>query len=444
MKIDWADNATNETGYSLERSTTNESSYAEIASLPANTTTYTNTGLTANTKYYYRLTALNATVGNSAYSASANGTTLPLPPAAPTTLTTTVLSHSQIKLNWVDASSNESEFVIMRSLVSNQDFVEIATTLPNVTTFTNDGLSEATTYYYKVFARNTGGSSAMTSVAQGTTLVAPVAAPTALQVTNTTFNSVTVTWTDNSTNETEFRLERSTDNVLWNAVFILEPNTTQNIDVEVDEATTYYYRIKAKSALGESGYSNTVNTTTPKSVPLAPSNLTLSYDEVSTIMTLSWTDNSFNEDEFIVERSTDGVTFEEIGTSTTAGYEETISLVHIARYRVLARNSAGKSAYSNVASQVVTGIEENSFDATVTLSPNPATENIAINIPQGSAGEVQLELYNAAGVQLKSERFMKGHAAFTKTVHVDEFPKGLIMIRIIHHGAVAVKKVVLE
>jgi hypothetical protein len=60
LQLDWQDNAAYETGYVLQRSTTLGSGYSTIASLGANTTSYTDTGLTANTAYYYQLSATNA------------------------------------------------------------------------------------------------------------------------------------------------------------------------------------------------------------------------------------------------------------------------------------------------------------------------------------------------------------------------------------------------
>lgn len=73
LNLSWSDNASNETGYAIERAT-GGGGYAEIARLAANTKTYSNTGLAANTEYLYRVRAFNAS-GNSAYSAAVSGRT---------------------------------------------------------------------------------------------------------------------------------------------------------------------------------------------------------------------------------------------------------------------------------------------------------------------------------------------------------------------------------
>ncbi|HEY9502441.1 MAG TPA: fibronectin type III domain-containing protein, partial [Pyrinomonadaceae bacterium] len=56
----------NEDGFQIERST-DGSTFTQIATVGANVTTYSNTGITCTVFYYYRVRAYNA-VGNSAYS----------------------------------------------------------------------------------------------------------------------------------------------------------------------------------------------------------------------------------------------------------------------------------------------------------------------------------------------------------------------------------------
>jgi titin len=134
----------------------------------ANVTTYTNTGLSANTQYYYRIRATNA-AGASAYSAEANATTLPFPPAAPSALAATALSSTSIRINWTDNANNETQFKIERKTGAGGTYAQVATVGANVTTYTNTGLSAATTYFYRVRANNAGGDSAYSAEASATT-----------------------------------------------------------------------------------------------------------------------------------------------------------------------------------------------------------------------------------------------------------------------------------
>src|SRR5215208_3678549 len=89
------------------------------------------------------------------------GAVAPVPPAAPTNLTATTFSSSQINLLWTDNSDNESGFKIERCKGATcTNFVQVAQVSANVTAFANTGLTRNTTYRYRVRAFNAGGNSA--------------------------------------------------------------------------------------------------------------------------------------------------------------------------------------------------------------------------------------------------------------------------------------------
>ena len=137
INLAWTDNDANEDGVKVERST-DGTSFTQIATVGVNATTYSNTGLTALTVYYYRVRSYNSS-GDSAYSNTANATT-PGPPAAPSNLTATPVSSSQINLAWTDNGGNENGFKIERS-PDGTGFTQIATVGANVTTYSNTGLT---------------------------------------------------------------------------------------------------------------------------------------------------------------------------------------------------------------------------------------------------------------------------------------------------------------
>jgi hypothetical protein len=96
----------------------------------------------------------------------------PVVPAAPTNLTATTVSRSQINLSWTDNSDNESGFKIERCKnASCTNFVEVAQVGANITTFANTGLTKNTTYNYRVRAFNAGGNSAYSNTASARTLL---------------------------------------------------------------------------------------------------------------------------------------------------------------------------------------------------------------------------------------------------------------------------------
>ncbi len=90
------------------------------------------------------------------------------PPAAPSNLTATAVSASQVNLSWTDNSNNETSFRVYRSKGGGR-FKRIATVGANVTAYSNTGLQPATTYFYRVRARNDAGDSDYSNTATATT-----------------------------------------------------------------------------------------------------------------------------------------------------------------------------------------------------------------------------------------------------------------------------------
>ena len=146
IDLEWTDNSSNETGFIIERKTGVGGTWSQIATVTANTTTYSNTGLSELTNYFYQTLAYNL-AGNSNYSNEDDATTLDAD--APSGLTATAVSASQINLEWND-SPGEDEFRIERATVSGGPFTEIDTVGQNITEYSDTGLSASTEYYYQV------------------------------------------------------------------------------------------------------------------------------------------------------------------------------------------------------------------------------------------------------------------------------------------------------
>jgi fibronectin type 3 domain-containing protein len=271
---------------------------------------------------------------------------------APSNLSANTVSSSEIDLSWTDNSDNELVFKIERSTDGGATFTEIATTGANVTTYADTGLTNATPYYYRVRASNSGGDSAYSNNASATLLPA---APSSLTASAVSSSEIDLFWADNSDNELVFKIERSSDGgATFTEIATTAANVTTYADTGLTNSSTYYYRVRASNASGDSAYSNTASATLPV-IPAAPSNLsanTISSNEID----LFWADNSDNETEFKIERSTDaGITFTEIatvGANATAFPDAGLSPLTAYTYRVRASNLAGDSDYSNTATAI--------------------------------------------------------------------------------------------
>jgi hypothetical protein len=108
-----------------------------------------------------------------------------------------------------------------------------------------------------------------TPVVQTPPLPKPTA-PTGTAATSTNPQSVLVSWTDTSSNESGFRVERRQGEAPFAPVTNLPPNSTSFLDVSVTPKTTYSYRVRAVNVTGESDPSPEVSATTPDVPPPAP------------------------------------------------------------------------------------------------------------------------------------------------------------------------------
>lgn len=100
------------------------------------------------------------------------------PPNAPSNLTATAVSQYQIDLAWTDNSLDENGSRIEQKVGLNGTYTQIATNNPNITSFTQYGLTGGTTYYYRVRAYNSLGYSAYSNEASATTPLPPPPAMT--------------------------------------------------------------------------------------------------------------------------------------------------------------------------------------------------------------------------------------------------------------------------
>jgi hypothetical protein len=265
-------------------------------------------------------------------------------------LTAGVASSNQANLSWTDPST-ETGYGIMRS-VNGGAWSQIASLAGTSTTYTDNNLLAGSTYTYQLQAYTTVSS---TNSNQASVTLAPKAPGGGLSAKAISSSQINLAWS-NVSGETGFKIQRSPDNVLWTQVGITGANVLTFQDTGLGPVTTYYYRVLATNAGGDSPPGSVSKATTLVAPPAAPGNL-IAVAISSTRVNLSWTANSTNQQGFRVFRSSDGGnTWPQIGqvganATTFADTHANHGTTYL--YRVYAYNGAGNSPYSNVA-QVTT------------------------------------------------------------------------------------------
>ena len=179
----------------------------------------------------------------------------------PTGLTATAAAYNKIVLNWNDVSNNETGFEIVRSTTtSTGTYAPIGTAPGNSTSYTDSGLTASKAYFYKIRAITASSESAFTNFVTATTPAAPStpAAPTQLSAIGGANNSITLTWQDNSTNESGFRVYRSTDGNTFTLLSTVGANNNAFTDMTTSPLSLYYYYVVGYNGGGEGVKSNTV------------------------------------------------------------------------------------------------------------------------------------------------------------------------------------------
>ncbi len=376
------------TGYYLDVATDNSftnmvSGYDNLN--VGNVTTYSVTGLSDNTDYYYRVRAYNSN-GTSGNSNIISVTTLPYAPSAPVATAATNITQTSFDANW-NASAGATAYYLdvatdssFTSMVSGYDNLNVG----NVTTYTVSGLTAGNTYYYRVRATNAGGTSGNSNTISVTMLPATPAAPVATAATNITQTSFDANW-NASAGADGYYLDVATDSSFTNMVSGYDNLNVGNVTTYsvtgLTANTDYFYRVRAFNTGGTSGNSNVIDVTTLADIPSAPV-ATAATNISQTTFDANWnsvsgadgyyldvaTDSSFTN----MVSGYDNLNVGSVLTYTVSGLTPETEYF----YRVRAYNSGGTSGNSNVISvttlpnnpgapvaTAATNITQTSFDA---------------------------------------------------------------------------------
>jgi hypothetical protein len=291
-------------------------------------------------------------------------------PGTPTNLSLMQAGDTDVSVAWDRADDTDTSMVIERALDSGgSPGTYVAQTLEqHANVFADWSCDPATTYWYRVKATNSAGSSSYSSAASVTTSAfGGSATPT---ITSVTANAdspfqITLSWTnpaDQAGGSKIYLIERSTDGAFYVPVKVKSCGAVAAAETYVDTpltpSTSYAYRMRKvnNTTYGPYTYSNTETTAAIGTHPNVPTSLS-AVTTSATSTTLSWTDTNSGTATYLVEKATipgagvpSAATFSQV-TETAAG-ATSYALVTVANtplyVRVRASNVANQSAYSTI------------------------------------------------------------------------------------------------
>ena len=344
-------------GYNVYRSTSANGTFTKLNADPLTGTTFTDSGAAVGVTYYYQVKAADVYGTESTVAAASTNTrTSDSTPPAPPSYPTAIGGSGGISLNWLDNTEGDlAGYNVYRSATQSGTYVKLNSTLLGGSDYTDLNANSGATSFYRITAVDAAGNESMAATLNayrpGNGSVP--SAPSSLMTVSNGTSAITLTWTDNSSNETGFIIERQNADGSFSVVGNASANATTYNDSGLQGGTAYNYRVRATNNSGPSGYSNESSASTVNRAPIAPTNLAaiaLSGNAVR----LTWTDNSTNESAYRVERRTGSngswALIDTISANLTLYTDASASANTAYSYRVTATNGAGSSPASNTAS----------------------------------------------------------------------------------------------
>jgi hypothetical protein len=238
---------------------------------------------------------------------------------APATLNAALATPTGVDLSW-DAVPGATGYVVQRAR-SGGAYATLTTTGPQATTYLDATADEGENYSYRVFATADASASLNAAVTSAATPLRAVTGLTAAPGQG----GIALQWTDGSSRETGYSVERSADGGPWTPLVTLPANTTTYTDTAAGEGTAFSYTVRPM--LGGTSYTGAF--VGPVTISIyAPANLSAAAPGGSagqTQINLTWNDASAIETGYRVERSTDGTSWIPVVTTAAnaTGYNVT-------------------------------------------------------------------------------------------------------------------------
>lgn len=353
VKLNWSDQSNNELGFKIER-LADPGSFVLLATVPPNTTTYTDSSISVGNTYIYRVCATNE-IGDSVYT---NEVTInKWDTVAPATLTVTPVSSSRIDLSWSYTGTERYNTIIERKTGTGGTWTPIYTTSLGTVKYSDTGLAANTRYFYRVKKALGTGSAGIPYPNDNIGIGAYTFLGTLeLKGEGASEGRIYLSWTGNNAGA-DIIIERKMPNGSFSALMSVGPSTNSWYDnTGLVPGAAYTYRIKAQTSTNESLYSSEVSVQNTYLEP--PSELTATIVTGSAV-TLKWKDNSKNESGFeiwrYIENNGTYTLYASVGKNVTTFTDKLVNTGVQYSYEVRAYVSSG-NLYSPFSGTATVGI----------------------------------------------------------------------------------------
>ena len=390
----------------------------------SNVTTTSITGLTENKTYFYRVRAYN-TGGNSLSSGNITTTTLPNPPVAPVANPATIVVQNSFNANWspsptatgyrIDVATNIG-FTAYLSGYNDKD-------IGNATSFPIIGLTARTTYFYRLRAYNSGGTSSGTNTITVNTLSMPPNVPTGLAATSCN-NQVTLSWRQNS--DPYFGRYRIFGGLTSNPTTKMDSTTNSASDTlkiisGLVSGQTYFFQVKAVNDDGPESTFSTQSSVKVKTglLPIIKSkwsDVLICYNIGDSIKKYQWYKGSSLIPNAINQYYT---------TKKSPG--------------VYSVETIDKEGCKNISSPITI-----SGTKSISVSPNPASVSFELRIVNPSEEKADVSIINSAGVKVMEFQAQNVKDEVLKAISVSHLADGVYVVQVLLNDELLSTKILVK
>jgi len=411
VSIVW-NNVTGAASYNVYRSTTENGSYLKVNINTVAETSYTDTGLSPKSSYYYYVCAVSNGIEGTKSTPPISVTTLV---AAPTGVNATAASAISITVTWnpVGGAISYKVYYTTGSAAGNKILVNDSAI---GTSFIHSGLQSGTNYYYFIVAVTDEGDSSYSLPALG--ILIP-SVPTGVNATANSTTSIIIMWNPvlgAASYKIYYVIGSSINKILAATVFDTSFNHTG-----LQTETSYTYYIVASNSAGDSDFSSAASAITLMNMPDAPTGVNATATSSASI-TVSWNpalgalaykifyEEGVSTTKILAGQVNNETSYTHTGLQSNTAY----------RYYVVSSNSAGDSGYSSSATATTlpaapTGVSATAVStSSISVSWNPVSgaSNYKVYYTTGSSSGSKILAGTVTGTSYTHNNLTAGTTYF--------------------------------